>query len=76
MEVSLSPSNETILEQLESQGYSVSFQCRSGYCGACRVQKKSGSIEYSEEPLAAINEGEFLPCCSRATSNILIAIGS
>lgn len=74
MEISLSPSNETILEQLEAQGYSVSFQCRSGYCGACRVQKKEGSIEYNEEPLAVVNEGEFLPCCSRATSDIRITL--
>ncbi len=29
----------TILEQLESAGIQVESQCRSGYCGACRLKK-------------------------------------
>ena len=33
---------ETLLDGLERTGHEVEYQCRSGYCGACRV---SGPIE-------------------------------
>ncbi|HHM1868513.1 TPA: 2Fe-2S iron-sulfur cluster-binding protein, partial [Klebsiella pneumoniae] len=41
----------TILEQLESAGIQVESQCRSGYCGACRLKKKSGEVKYDNDPL-------------------------
>ncbi|MGN6837748.1 2Fe-2S iron-sulfur cluster-binding protein, partial [Neisseria sp. P0022.S010] len=28
---------ETLLEGLERTGHEVEYQCRSGYCGSCRV---------------------------------------
>lgn len=78
MELAIQPSEpeQTILEQIEEQGHSVEYQCRSGFCGACRTKQLKGSIEYVEEPLASVANGEFLPCCSRATSTIAIAIDS
>lgn len=76
MEIALQPSEKTILEQLESQGHSINYQCRSGYCGSCRCKKKSGDIEYDQEPIAFINDGDFLPCCSHAKSDLLITIDS
>ena len=81
MELAISPSesNQTILEQIEGQGHSIEYQCRSGFCGACRTKSPKGgidNIEYLDEPLAFIADGEFLPCCSRAKSTIAIAIDS
>ena len=79
MELAIQPSEskQTILEQIEGQGHSIEYQCRSGYCGACRTKKLKGVIEYMEEPLAYVaNDDEFLPCCSRAKSTIAIAIDS
>ena len=29
---------ETLLTALERTGHAVEYQCRSGYCGACRLQ--------------------------------------
>ncbi len=55
----------TILEQLESAGIQVESQCRSGYCGACRLKKKSGEVKYDNDPLAYVGQDEILPCCCR-----------
>lgn len=54
---------ETLLEALERTGHEVEYQCRSGYCGACRVRLLSGSVGYREPPLAFVAPGEILPCC-------------
>ena len=55
--------NETLLEGLERTGHEVEYQCRGGYCGACRVKLLSGSVQYPEPPLAFIEKDEILPCC-------------
>lgn len=50
---------ETVLESLEAMGVEHEYQCRSGYCGACR-SKASGVVNYVLEPVALINAGEIL----------------
>ncbi|EGY53391.1 2Fe-2S iron-sulfur cluster binding protein [Neisseria shayeganii 871] len=54
---------ETLLEALERTGHEVEYQCRSGYCGSCRLRLLSGSVRYRELPLAFLAPGEILPCC-------------
>ncbi|WP_274571227.1 class I ribonucleotide reductase maintenance protein YfaE [Neisseria leonii] len=56
---------ETLLEGLERTGHDVEYQCRSGYCGACRVRMLAGRVDYAEPPLAFVLPGEILPCCCR-----------
>ena len=65
-------SSATLLDQIESEGIKIPYQCREGYCGSCRTQLVSGDVEYIEEPLAMINEGEILPCCCRAMTTVSI----
>lgn len=55
--------DETLLNALERTGHQVEYQCRSGYCGACRVTLKAGSVGYDKPPLALLRRGEILPCC-------------
>ncbi|KKO50482.1 2Fe-2S ferredoxin [Arsukibacterium sp. MJ3] len=64
----------TILSCLEQQQQEVSYQCREGYCGACRCKLISGTIHYLNEPLAFVRKGEFLPCCSIPVTDIHIEI--
>lgn len=61
---------ETLLEGLERTGHDVEYQCRSGYCGSCRLKKISGEVDYPEYPLAFIQTDEILPCCCRVQSDL------
>jgi ferredoxin len=65
---------KTVLDQLEAKGHSIEYQCREGYCGSCRTEKTNGEVEYIEEPIAALNSNEILPCCCRAKTNISVSI--
>ncbi|MEI8665470.1 class I ribonucleotide reductase maintenance protein YfaE [Pseudoalteromonas sp. B28] len=62
----------SLLHCLESMKIDVAFQCREGYCGACRATLVSGSVEYNEEPLAFVREGEILLCCCKPNGNVSI----
>lgn len=66
--------NETLLEALERTGHEVEYQCRSGYCGSCRIKLISGSVEYDEMPMAFLMPDDILPCCCRVKEDIRIAI--
>lgn len=63
---------ETLLEALERTGHAVEYQCRSGYCGSCRVKLLSGSVAYRESPLALILPNEILTCCCTVIEDIHI----
>lgn len=67
-------SEHCLLEVLELHAVEVECQCRSGYCGACRVKLVKGEVAYCQLPLALINDGEILPCCCRALTNIELDI--
>ena len=54
----------TLLELAETVGLAPAFGCRSGICGTCATRISSGSVEYVEEPLASLAEGQVLLCCS------------
>ncbi|EKE73710.1 class I ribonucleotide reductase maintenance protein YfaE [Gallaecimonas xiamenensis] len=60
-----------ILDQLLLKGIPVEYQCRAGFCGACRMRLKSGEVRYLETPIAYINEGEVLTCCTVPVSRIV-----
>ena len=63
---------ETLLEGLARTGPHVEYQCRSGYCGACRIKLKIGSVVYPKAPLAFLRRDEILPCCCRPAETIVI----
>ncbi|EGZ45383.1 class I ribonucleotide reductase maintenance protein YfaE [Neisseria wadsworthii] len=68
--------HETLLEGLERTGHEVEYQCRSGYCGSCRVKILSGKVSYPDFPLAFIAPGEILPCCCRVDEPIRLDCNS
>lgn len=65
---------ESLLEGLERTGHAVEYQCRGGYCGACRTSIISGEVSYQDSPLAFIAAGEILPCCSRPNGAVVLDI--
>ncbi|OEY71025.1 2Fe-2S ferredoxin [Rheinheimera salexigens] len=72
--VEFDDSRRTILEAIEQQQSDINYQCREGYCGACRCKLLNGKIQYLNEPLAFVRQGEFLPCCSVPVTDIDIDI--
>ncbi|VAX76884.1 Uncharacterized ferredoxin-like protein YfaE [Serratia symbiotica] len=67
-------SGEYLLEVLELHAIEVEYQCRSGYCGACRLKLVQGNVTYCQLPLALINAGEILPCCCMPITSIELEI--
>ena len=65
---------ETLLEALEGQDIAMEYQCRQGYCGSCQIKLVDGDIEYQEEPLAFVQDGNILPCCCQAKSDITVEL--
>jgi ferredoxin len=65
---------ETLLDGLERTGHAVEYQCRSGYCGACRTTLVNGSVRYPQPPLAFVASGEVLPCCCRPEGEVQLDI--
>ncbi|MBP0601587.1 2Fe-2S ferredoxin-like protein [Aeromonas sanarellii] len=65
---------ESLLETLERHGHRVEFQCRSGYCGACRTPLLAGKVHYPAAPLAFVSVGECLPCCCKPVGAIRLDI--
>lgn len=66
--------DETLLNALERTGHQVEYQCRSGYCGACRIPLKTGRVEYSKPPLALLRRDEILPCCCTVTEPLKLKV--
>lgn len=63
---------ESLLEGLERIGLQVEYQCRSGYCGACRTRLIAGQVRYRFTPLAHLNADEILPCCCVPCGNVVL----
>ncbi|WP_419571649.1 class I ribonucleotide reductase maintenance protein YfaE [Rheinheimera sp.] len=72
--VEFSAEQGSLLDALEAGQQQVNYQCREGYCGACRCKLLSGSVSYLNEPLAFVRKGEFLPCCSIPVTDIEIEV--
>ncbi|MFA3792265.1 class I ribonucleotide reductase maintenance protein YfaE [Aliiglaciecola sp. SL4] len=66
--------SDTILESLEQQNVEVHYHCREGFCGACRSKLICGEVDYTTDPLAYIDDDEFLPCCCIALGDIEIKL--
>jgi ferredoxin len=74
LSLEFAPEQRTLLDALEAQQQQVNYQCREGYCGACRCKLVSGSVSYINEPLAFVRKGEILPCCSIPITDIEIEL--
>ncbi len=64
----------TLLESLEHAGIQCHFNCRDGFCGACRTKLISGEVSYTLDPLAFIDDDEILPCCCKPVTDLKIDV--
>jgi ferredoxin len=69
---------ETLLTALERTGHAVEYQCRSGYCGACRLQlvqpEQAAHLVYPSPPLAYVGPGQVLPCCCESRGPVALLV--
>ena len=72
----VSPQDNSLLDTLERTGHQIEYQCRQGYCGACRTALTTGTVIYTTEPLAVVAPGSILPCCCKAKSDIKLAVNA
>ncbi len=64
--------DNSLLETLEKNGFHPFYQCRMGFCGACKVILKSGQVSYKQPPLASIQPNEILTCCCQVEKDLEI----
>ena len=67
---------QTILQAGLEAGVDLPFSCTMGGCGACKVEKRAGSVVMSEPNCLSEGEREagfVLACCSYADSSVVIA---
>ena len=67
--------NQTVLEAAEKVGIYLDFSCSSGICGSCTSYLLEGEIHAPEAQAIDDSDrenGEFLPCCSFARSNLVV----
>ena len=62
--------NESLLDGLLRTGHQIEYQCRNGYCGACRCKLISGKVSYPTPPLAFVSDNEVLACCCKPESTL------
>ncbi|MFB6422077.1 MAG: class I ribonucleotide reductase maintenance protein YfaE [Candidatus Malihini olakiniferum] len=70
MQLASSDSASSLLDVLEQYRIPVEYQCRSGYCGACRLRLVTGRVAYRQMPIACIKQDEILPCYCMPLNNI------
>ncbi|QCI20730.1 2Fe-2S iron-sulfur cluster binding domain-containing protein [Buchnera aphidicola (Brachycaudus cardui)] len=68
--------NISLLCILEINNINIQYQCRSGYCGMCRIELIKGKICYSiKQPIAALfKKNDIFPCYCQPDGNIIIKI--
>ncbi|QFQ32910.1 2Fe-2S ferredoxin-like protein [Buchnera aphidicola (Aphis fabae)] len=66
----------SLLSILNKHNIHIGYQCKSGYCGTCRIQIIKGRVHYLiKQPIAALfKKNEIFPCCCIPNGNIIIKI--
>ena len=66
---------QTVVEALEQAGVSVMTSCGQGTCGTCLTRVLEGEPDHRDcylSPEEHARNDQFLPCCSRAKSPVLV----
>jgi CDP-4-dehydro-6-deoxyglucose reductase len=69
--------HETILAAALKAGVDLAHDCKTGFCGSCRIRLLEGEVAYDEAPLGLSDEergcGFALACQARARMNLRVA---
>jgi ferredoxin len=67
--------DQFVLSAALAAGLKLPFMCRKGICGTCKSKLISGEYEMKQNGgirPREIEQGMFLPCCSRPLSDLVI----
>lgn len=64
----------SLLDTLEANEVPAPFNCRGGYCGCCKVRLLDGEVEWVQDSLVDLPEGEILTCCCKPKTHIEIEL--
>jgi uncharacterized protein len=64
----------TLLDFAQAHGLNPDYGCRSGQCGACKVQLLSGKVSYNQEISAPIKVDEILLCCTVPAADPVVEV--
>ena len=67
--------DEEILTVAQRAGIRIGANCQEGMCGSCKSVKLSGEVDMNHQGgirQREIDAGKFLPCCSTATTDLVI----
>ncbi len=69
------PKDQTVIQALAAAGVEVPVSCEQGVCGTCLTRVLEGEVDHKDlylTPEEQAANDQFLPCCSRAKSPMLV----
>ncbi|CAB3778599.1 Phthalate dioxygenase reductase [Paraburkholderia ultramafica] len=69
------PAGRTVIQALAEAGVDVPVSCEQGICGTCLTRVLDGEPDHRDlylSPAEQARNDQFLPCCSRARSRMLV----
>jgi vanillate O-demethylase ferredoxin subunit len=67
--------DQTVLAALAAHGIDIPYSCEEGVCGTCLTRVLEGVPDHRDHYLTETEKAandQFLPCCSRAKSRLLL----
>ena len=64
----------SLLDSMEEHQIPVTYSCRGGYCGSCKVQLTSGKVNWVQDSLVSLEADEILVCCCVPDGSISLTI--
>jgi ferredoxin len=64
----------SLLDSLEAQNIQAPYNCRSGYCGCCKVKLLQGEVRYIDEAMVDLKDEEILTCICVPKTHIEIEL--
>lgn len=67
--------DQFVLAAARDQGVRLASSCTEGLCGTCKSKLVSGTVEMTHKGgirKKEIDQGLFLPCCSKPTSDLVV----
>jgi ferredoxin len=64
----------SLLDSMEKQQIPMTYSCRGGYCGSCKVKLTAGKVSWVQDGLVPLEADEILVCCCVPDGSISLTI--